>query len=247
MYGNSVRSAALVMHDRGFSFSEISRQLSVSRWVIRNWMAMPVERLLATRPGCFVCDPRTVLADPAIYLYLLGQYLGDGHLTTSVRVPRLRIVCADTYPGIFAEVDEAITLLSGNRVHFTQRVGCSDRTGSWMHWTCLLPQHGAGMKHRRPIILTDWQNALVADNPWPLLRGLIHSDGSRSLNTIRHPKRTYAYPRYNFDNESTDIINIFTGALDLVGVNWRMCRPNMVAVSRRDDVAKMDGHIGPKT
>jgi hypothetical protein len=57
----------------------------------------------------------------------------------------------------------------------------------------------------------------------------------------------YAYQRYNFSNESVDIIGIFTDALDQVGVRWRMCRPNLVSVARGPDVALMDEHIGPKT
>jgi hypothetical protein len=95
-------------------------------------------------------------------------------------------------------------------------------------------------------VLERWQRDLVADHLWDLLRGLIHSDGCRSLNTIRRGDKAYAYPRYFFSNESTDIIGVFTDALDQIGVRWRMCRPNLVAVSRRADVALMDEHIGPK-
>ncbi|MCW2526017.1 MAG: hypothetical protein JWM76_877 [Pseudonocardiales bacterium] len=229
------------------SLSAIHRELGVTRSVLREWFLLPVGVLLARPSVCFVCGGRGVHAESRSYLYLLGQYLGDGYLMTSIRVPRLRVACADDYPSIAAEVDAAMIAVSGNKVQAVQNPGCTDRGSYWMHWPCLFPQHGPGRKHLRPIILTDWQKALVVSDPWPLLRGLIHSDGCRSMNTIRHPKRTYAYPRYNFSNESADIINIFTGALDLVGVNWRMCRPNMVAVSRRDDVAKMDVHIGPKT
>jgi hypothetical protein len=106
---------------------------------------------------------------------------------------------------------------------------------------------GPGMKHERAIVLAPWQQDVVEAHPWQLLRGLIHSDGCRAINTIRRGDKTYRYPRYFFSNESTDIIGIFTTALDRVGVKWRMCRPNMVAVSRRADVAFMDEHIGPKT
>jgi hypothetical protein len=95
--------------------------------------------------------------------------------------------------------------------------------------------------------LAPWQRGVVEAQPWQLLRGLIHSDGCRAMNTIRRGDKTYRYPRYFFSNESTDIIGIFTAALDRVGVRWRMCRPNMVAVSRRTDVTIMDELIGPKT
>jgi hypothetical protein len=56
----------------------------------------------------------------------------------------------------------------------------------------LFPQHGPGRKHDRLIELTEWQQELVSRSPGLLVRGLIHSDGCRFMNTIRHPKKTYA-------------------------------------------------------
>ncbi|MFI7023462.1 hypothetical protein [Micromonospora sp. NPDC049900] len=39
---------------------------------------------------CFRCRPgQEGPADPAAYAYLLGLYLGDGHLVTTDRVPVL--------------------------------------------------------------------------------------------------------------------------------------------------------------
>jgi hypothetical protein len=35
-------------------------------------------------------------------------------------------------------------------------------------------------------------------------------------------------------------------ALDRVGVDWRMNRRNSLSVARRDDVARLDGFVGPK-
>ena len=53
---------------------------------------------------------------------------------------------------------------------------------SWQHWPCLFPQHGPGRKHHRSIVLDDWQNRIVGSDPRQLLRGLIHSDGCRTIN-----------------------------------------------------------------
>ncbi len=50
------------------------------------------------------------------------------------------------------------------------------------HLPCLLPQHGAGKKHDRPIVLERWQEELVAQAPWSLLRGLLWSDGCFFIN-----------------------------------------------------------------
>jgi hypothetical protein len=64
------------------------------------------------------------------------------------------------------------------------------------HWPCMFPQHGPGMKHTRKIELTDWQQQLVDDDPRSVLRGLIHSDGTRFLN--RAVGTSYPpYPRYH--------------------------------------------------
>jgi len=91
----------------------VSAQLGVSTAALREWFRDP-GRAVEQRRGstCFACagEPSPV---PASYAYLLGQYLGDGHLVTSVPVPRLRIACADAYPNIAAAVDAAIHAVSG--------------------------------------------------------------------------------------------------------------------------------------
>jgi hypothetical protein len=83
------------------------------------------------------------------------------------------------------------------------------------------------------------------------LRGLFHSEGCRVTNwTVRpvagQPKR-YEYPRYFFSNSSTDIIGLCAWALDLLEIPWRMARPNMLSVARREAVAALDVHVGPKS
>jgi hypothetical protein len=113
-------------------------------------------------------------------------------------------------------------------------------------WPCLFPQHGPGRKHQRLIELSGWQWSLVYLDPRPLLRGLIHSDGSRHRNTIRHPKRTYSYWRYEFTNRSEDIKGIFCTACDLLGIQWRVMNAKTISVARRESVAHLDTFIGPK-
>jgi len=65
-------------------------------------------------------------------------------------------------------------------------------------------------------------------------------------NTIRHPKKTYSYPRYFFSNRSLDIQRIFCATCDLLGVRWRQDGPWNISVARRDSVAILDRYIGPK-
>ncbi len=117
----------------------------------------------------------------------------------------------------------------------------------WMHWPCVLPQHGPGRKHERAIVLTRWQQDLVDADPWPLIRGLIHSDGCRAINRVRVDGKRYSYPRYFFANESRDILAIMGGALDRAGAAWRYNRPNSISIARRASVALLDAHIGPKS
>jgi hypothetical protein len=247
MHDEGVRDRAYELHDGGATASAISRELSVPRSTVRDWLRTPHEPRTARRASCFVCD--TALCPcPDAYGYLLGQYLGDGYLVTSARVPRLRITCADAYPGIAAEADRAMTTVSGgNSVTRVRYVGCSDHVSYWMHWPCVLPQHGPGRKHERRIELLDWQQQLVERDPWPLIRGLIHSDGCRALNRVTVRGVPYAYPRYFFSNESADILSIMGHALDLAAVAWRYNRPNCISIARRAAVLAMDARVGPKT
>ncbi|MBV9486804.1 MAG: hypothetical protein JO246_12185 [Frankiaceae bacterium] len=120
-----------------------------------------------------------------------------------------------------------------------------------IHWKCMLPQHGPGLKHTRPIVLADWQLDLVRADPRPLIRGLIQSDACRAMNTIHHNlpggRRSYQYPRYFFSNVSDDIRGIFTDALDLLDIDWKQNRWNSISVAKRDAVAALDEFVGPKS
>ncbi|MGW1062330.1 hypothetical protein [Micromonospora rubida] len=116
-----------------------------------------------------------------------------------------------------------------------------------VHWPCLLPQHGPGKKHERPIVLADWQREIVAAHPGDFVRGLFHSDGCRVANRVTAHGRAYVYPRYLFTNESADIMGLCQWALDLLGVAWRMNRRNSLSVARREAVAALDRHVGPKS
>jgi len=115
----------------------------------------------------------------------------------------------------------------------------------WLHWTCVFPQHGPGVKHRRTIRLEPWQQQIIGRYPRQLLRGLIHSDGCRVINRVQ--RRKYAYPRYFFTNTSTDILQIFCDTCDALGIRHRYTKPTTISVARRSDVAALDAFIGPKS
>lgn len=194
-----------------------------------------------------MCDrPPRPIDDPAAYAYLLGQYLGDGHLLMTQKVPLLTVACDLRYLGIIHEVATAMVACGARTVGFQERPGCISVRSLWRHWPCLFPQHGVGPKHHRMIALTNWQNTVVERYAGRFIRGLFHSDGSRSANRVRGAGRTYSYSRYMFVNESADIMGLCQTSLDRLGVAWRMARRNSLSVARREAVAELDRHVGPK-
>mgnify|MGYP002336194323 CR=1 FL=1 len=114
------------------------------------------------------------------------MYLGDGCISPHRRgVFHLRITLDTRYPEIIEECREAVASVIRKWPGLTAKAGCVDVSSWSKQWPCLLPQHGPGRKHERPIQLVDWQQAIVDEHPGWLLRGLIHSDGWRG--TIGSP------------------------------------------------------------
>lgn len=189
----------------------------------------------------------------ADYVYLLGLYLGDGCLSAQRKgVWRLRIIQDMRYPSLIGECMLAMSAVTLSRVSVHPKIGCVEIGAYWKHWIHLFPQHGVGPKWLRPIVMQPWQQALIDAFPGPMLRGLIHSDGCRALNTIKYIKgreivRSYAYPRYMFTNNSDDIRRLFTDTCERLDVHWTQTNRFNVAVSRRQDVAFLDTFIGPKS
>jgi hypothetical protein len=63
-------------------------------------------------------------------------------------------------------------------------------------------------------LLEPWQQEIVDEHPWAFLRGLLHSDGCRTVNrfSTRLPSgrvAEYAHPRWFFSNRSDDIRGLF--------------------------------------
>lgn len=221
------------------------------------WVRIPPAAPAPVHPECrAVPIDVTACADlrerEDAYVHLLGLYLGDGCLSPTRRnVWRLRIFQDARYQGLVGACSRSIGLICGNRVGRIKRDGCVEIYADWKHWFCLFPQHGPGPKHQRRIELEPWQRRLVRANPEALLRGLIHSDGCRALNRVRRPsrdgERLYVYPRYFFTNASPEIRALFSDACDTVGIRWRVTTERVISVARRDDVARLDAFIEPKS
>jgi hypothetical protein len=178
------------------------------------------------------------------------MYLGDGYIVATRNGGYRLIVAMDgRYRNLITECVETIRTVvpgAGPYVQARKNSGCIWVIKTSKQWPCLFPQHGPGRKHERPIVLTDWQQGLVEREPERFLRGLIHSDGCRSLNRIRHGERVYAYPRYTFSNASADIRKLFCDTCDLLGIEWRVMNARNISVARRASVARLDEFVGPK-
>jgi hypothetical protein len=247
MHPPGLREEALRLHADGVPFTEIYRRLGLSRNTVGCWLYNRRNAKKKIDNRCPHCDrPPRKIDDPRAYAYLLGQYLGDGHLLTTQRVPMLAVTCDLRYPGIIHEVSHAMEACGARTVGYQEKAGCMTVRAHWMHWPCLIPQHGPGAKHLRKITLADWQREVVDGQPERFLRGLFHSDGSRFLNRVVRNGKHYAYLRYNFVNESTDIMELCRATLDRLNIGWRMARRNTLSVARREAVARLDEFVGPK-
>ncbi|MFJ6169015.1 transcriptional regulator [Micromonospora orduensis] len=249
MHPPELRLRARQQHLAGSTVAEVARCLRLPYPTVRGWCGEQAEpRQHGTAFRCFRCRPAVNnQTDRAAYAYLLGLYLGDGHLVTSARVPVLRIACSNAWPGLIEACDAAMRAVLAAKVQRVQQQGCVSVQSYGMHWPCLFPQHGPGKKHDRPIVLTDWQQPILQSHPGDFLRGLFHSDGCRVANRVTVRGKAYVYPRYMFVNESTDIMGLCQWGLDLLGIAWRMNRRNSLSVARRGAVAALDRHVGPKS
>lgn len=139
------------------------------------------------------------------------------------------------------------------RVHIYDRKGARmvNVQAAGRRWLEAFPQHGPGRKHERRIVLTDWQEEIVERFPHEFLRGLIHSDGCRTVNRFKTKLPSgrvaeYAYPRYFFSNLSPDIRALFCATCDRLGIRWSLSNPRNVSISHRASVARLDEFVGPK-
>lgn len=260
MHAIAIRQQAVDLVRSGHPNAEVGRRLGVPPGTIGYWVHLDRARRDAC-PGrpvrpCPRCDGRPL--DEAAYSYLLGLYLGDGHISlySAHRVPSLMITCDDAWPGIMNMAEEAMrAVFPDNKTRRVRKEGAHNVKVYSKHLWCLFPQHGPGRKHERKIALVPWQQEIVEAYPWEFIRGLVHSDGCRVTNwterMVAGVRKRYEYPRYFFTNVSDDIRQLYCEALDRVGVEWKVTRrgdrPYNVSVARRGSVALMDRHVGPKS
>src|SRR5215469_13644565 len=216
MHSRATVDRALRLSRQGLIDREVAELTGVSIGAVQKWRTglrrTPEKELKhAHCPRC-----HSALLNERAYAYLLGLYLGDGHITRHRRgVFALSIFCCDAWPGLITAAKSAMhEVMPASSVFGVQRTGMTEVKSFSMHWPCLFPQHGPGMKHTRRIVLEEWQQAIVDEYPHEFIRGLIHSDGCRVINWTTKPVageiKRYEYPRYHFTNESADIRDLFT-------------------------------------
>ena len=209
----------------------------------------PEVECLASPPDAGACvDDRGLGRD---YVYLLGLYLGDGTLHRMRRgVWLLRVTCDLKYPGIIAGCKAAIEEVSARRPGQVAKIGCVDVYSTWKHWPCAFPQRGPWNEAHAADRAHGLADSLVKVYPQAFLAGLIHSDGCRAMNKVKHLRNDevvrYEYPRYFFSNRSADIRELFIWACGLIGVQSRQNNAWNISVAKRASVEILDSFIGPK-
>lgn len=245
MYPQATVDKARALSARGLFDREVARLTGVPLSTVRKWRTGKRRAPGADRTqkrGCPHCHG--VPLDELAYAYLLGLYLGDGHLVHQPKhVYVLSIACCDAWPGLIEAAKDATRAVMPLSAVFTrQYTGMTAVKSS--------SKHGTGMKYTRKTELAGWQQVIVDRYPGDFARGLIHSDGCRGINRVRRPPkdgdRWYEYPRYLFVNMSQDILRLYGQALDRLGVEWRFSRPTTISVARRGAVARLDEFVGPK-
>jgi hypothetical protein len=85
-------------------------------------------------PRCPRCHDRAL--DESAYAYLLGLYLGDGHLTLGRKgVWALSITCCDGWAGLMAQARLAMsTVMPSSKVFAVARTGCTEIKSTSKHW-----------------------------------------------------------------------------------------------------------------
>jgi transposase-like protein len=112
MYSAEVRRDAAALMASGLSLRSISMSTGISRATLYDWREHP-EINAEAHAACSRCAATQSLPEPRDdYAYLLGLYLGDGCISLAgardKQVWKLRIMCADAWPGLIKECARAM-------------------------------------------------------------------------------------------------------------------------------------------
>src|SRR5690348_3326767 len=126
MYPRATVDIAQSLSDLGVLDRENAAICGVSVAAIRHWRRGSRRSGGEDPPRCPRCHDRPL--DERAYAYLLGLYLGDGHLILGRKgVWVLSITCCDGWPGIMEQTRLAMSaVMPSSKVFARARTGCTD-------------------------------------------------------------------------------------------------------------------------
>lgn len=226
------------------SDSAIARQTGIPRRTVWDWRyCKPIIRPRFLSGS----SPRSVAHDSAApsRVLLCARSLARRWLYLTKR-PRLaaKDLSRRQVPGNIDRRRETFDILMPGQRAATRRRSCRCTAVSRYskHWPCLLPQHGPGRDHLRPIRLQARQEVLVTQATEEFVRGLPASDGCRMVANDRGVRSV----RDHVSNRSEDILGLFSAALDALSIPWTRPSKHVIAVYRKAAVARLDQFVGPR-
>lgn len=224
--------------NEGMKISEIAKVTGINRSSISNWKQRQ-GRVGRKEPTISICDNR-------IYSFLLGMYLGDGHIFQLERTQRFTITNDKKYETLNNLIIECGKILFESNPYVFDRE--SRNRGKSLdiifHKTTMslfFPQHGRGKKHSRDIKLEQWQLDII--DHVQLLKGLMFSDGSSYVDNQSN------ILKYNFSNKSDDIHSICRRCLDILNIEYHIQikkNANYTMIHKKSESDKLFELIGTK-
>lgn len=231
----------------GASIRQIGRELNVDHSTISYW----IKNDFTSRTGSTRLSINEIHSNcynkSAQYSYILGCYLGDGHISQLARTQRLRIFSGTAHPSIIKDQVNALNVLFDNVVN-NKKSNTSNMEVIRVHNTQLdiyFPQHGLGKKHDRDVSLKQWQQDLIDKELECFVKGLIDTDGCLYDNGryVKHNGEKTYLPSYQFTNKSKDVLKMYTDTLDKLGIHYtyvpKKCGSVNVFTRNRVDVQKL--------
>ena len=197
----------------------ISKKFAIPWTTVRQWIKGK-RQYLKNQQTSIDSDVKKFIKDNIginEYSYMLGCYLGDGHIVfiKNKISKRITISTATNTPELIRFQSNILTKFGNKIVVRKRKSNCVDIFTHNPELDKLFPQAGPGKKHDRKIELSDWQKEII--NHKYLLLGLFHTDGSATK--AYSPKNDNPL-RYEFVNVSQDIINIYCECLKKLDINY---------------------------
>lgn len=245
MYDIKIIQKVLQDFKSGKNKSQLSREYNIPRPTLRYWIKKDTNGESMTQrksdiPIEYIIEK--IKKNKEMYNYILGIYLGDGHISPNKNSYKLRIVMDSKYPNLVHETRICLRNFFESPVSVNSREGCKVISVFDKNLPKYFPQHGFGKKHDRKIILSDFQIENISYSD--LLKGLWLTDGSYYL-------RKNKYEAYNFTNKSIDIVSIFEKCLNSLSISYRKRVKNdgiwVIEVAKKSEVNKMKSIVELKS